>query len=104
MSNFHKENVRLQEAMNADIHKHTGRVWQTPGAQIECDELPKDAHVISTFVMNMTEEKWIVGLQWENKKESSIIFTGVAEFSTLEKLQNTYPQLFELEGTMFTLS
>lgn len=100
MSNFYKENIRLQEAMSMDIQQEV-RVWETPGAQVQDSDLPKDAKVSETFVSKQDDYCWKVGMNWTIEGDLNSYTGTVAEFSTLEELQSQFPQLFELEGNLF---
>ena len=68
MSSFYKENIRLQEAMSMDIQQKLRvwevRIWETPGAQVQGDDLPKGAKVSETFVMKLDDYCWKVGMNW----------------------------------------
>lgn len=100
-----KEHVRLEEAMTMDIEQPC-RVWSVSGLHVEDEDIPKDANVKSTIVAKSFDgERWAVGVDFSTVSDDNTVpnyFIGtIAEFSSLEELRKTFPQLFELEGELF---
>lgn len=93
------EKVRLEKAMTMELKQHF-RTWQISGLPIEYKYIPEGANVEYTIVMpNYERSIFSVGVQFTSNKETYIY--NVAEFSSLEEMQKTFPHLFELEGDLY---
>ena len=120
MSYYEQDNIKLHEAMTMEL-KQTLRVWSVPGIHVEVEKLPENATNIKTLAAKCSDGNFAVAVEWTAKEETkpdvessklSLSFDkGPGEYmkrvarkiSTLEELQNKFPQLFELEGFLFAL-
>lgn len=91
-----KDDIRLKDAMTLPLN-HQIRSWDVPGLQVDVDELQPNATVTRTVVMKDPDTNYQLGISW-NINGDKRCFGVIAEFSTLEELQDKYPQLFELDG------
>lgn len=118
MSYYEQDNIKLHEAMTMEL-KQTVRVWSIPGIHVEVEKLPENATDIKTLASKISGGTFAVAVEWTVEKETKpdvgfsklLVFSdqGTGEYmkvvarriSTLEELQNKFPQLFELEGSLF---
>ena len=97
---YHEKNIRLQEAMTKEL-KNPMRVWSVDGIHAETQGLPENAKVKETFVMKAGREKYTLGFNVETHECYESATAKVGEFHSLEELKEKYPNLFEMEGTLF---
>lgn len=101
MSNFTKENVKLREAMTMNLEQEF-RSWSVDGLQIDPkDYFPEDVNsenVSFTAIMKKPDGKF--ELQIYNKTTEPIGGYG-KDFSSLEEIEEKYPNLFELDGYFY---
>lgn len=121
MSIYWQNKVKLQEAMTMDL-KQTIRVWLIYGLHINVEGVPENIIYVQTMVIKSSENNnFAVAVQWTTKEDrnSSVENAGpfylplpeellsytkvVARISTLEELKDKFPQLFEMEGSLFAL-
>ena len=118
MSVYQRGNIKLQDALSMDIEQST-RIWFVLGLHINIDDIPKDATGIRTLVLKTSNSTIAVTVEWFAKKKFDVNLVDkfflpydeglkhymklVANVSKIEELQNTFPQLFELEGYLYAL-
>lgn len=101
MANFHKDNISLSEALTMDL-PHVVRTWGVPGLQVQSKEIPANANVDHSFVMNHKDSKTCVGVMYTLQGERSVYMRSIAEYPKLdiEKLEKDFPGLFKLTGNL----
>lgn len=100
---MHQDNIRLHEAMTQEL-KHRVRVWDIPGLQVEVQGLPENAIVSATAVMKSRTRDYQLLVNYNIAGDKGSYTREVTTFSTLEELQEKYPQLFELEGQLYAFA
>ena len=105
MLSYDQESIKLREAMNASFENGI-RVWEVLGIYLDVNKLPENATDGKTFVMMFSDKSFALGISL-NIEGDLWIFSNLdlyTEISTLEELQETYPQLFELDRRLYTLA
>ena len=118
MSVYQRGNIKLQDALSMDIEQST-RIWFVLGLHIDVEGIPQDATGIRTLVIKTSNGTIAVAIDWFAKKKTDIKVADefflpydeglkhymkiVTKVSKIEELQNTFPQLFELEGYLDAL-
>lgn len=121
MSTYWQNKVKLQESMTMD-HKQTIRLWSIYGLHIDVVGIPENIIYVQTMIIKSSEHKnFAVAVQWTTKEdrnstvenvgpfylplpEEHLSYTKVvARISTLEELKDKFPQLFEIDGSLFAL-
>ena len=100
--NFEQENIRLRDAMTIPLEQKI-RSWSVRGLQVDIDELQPNATVTGTVVMKEPDTNYQLGIRWNINDDTRRIGV-IAEFSTLEELQEKHPQLFELDGRLYAFA
>ena len=121
MSIYWQNKVKLQEAMTMDL-KQTIRVWLISGLHIDVEGIPENIISVQTIVIKSSENNNLaVAVQWTTKEDRNFTVENIGPFylplpeehlsytkvvariSTLEELNDKFPQLFEMEGSLFAL-
>ena len=118
MSFYQQDNIKLQEALTMDVEQSL-RIWYVTGLYAKVEDIPENATRIKTLVLKTSNGIFAVAVEWFAKKkvdsknvnkfflpydEGWKNYTKlVAKFSKIEELQNTFPQIFELEGYLYAL-
>ena len=118
MSIFQRDNIKLQDALSIDIEQ-SNRIWFVLGLHIDIEDIPENATGIRTLVVKTSNGTIAVVIEWFAKKKLDIKVADefflpydeglkhymkiVTKVSKIEELQNTFPQLFELEGYLDAL-
>ena len=102
MASYHKDNISLYEAMTMKL-PYVTRVWDIPGLQVQDKNIPDNAKVDRTFVMNHTDSKTTVGVEYTLEGDKSCYMASVAEYPAfnLERLREEFPVLFKLTGNLY---
>ena len=95
-----QECIRLREAMNQG-KEHLVSTWRVSGLHVEDEDIPTDADIHMTFVIKTPNKPYSVGVNFTEKGASSSSMGIVAEFSTLEEMEERMPNLFKLVGTLY---
>ena len=118
MSIYQRGNIKLQDALSIDIEQNI-RIWFVLGIHIDVEGIPQDATGIRTLVVKTSNGTIAVTVEWFARKKLDVGIVDkfflpydeglkhymklVAKVSKIEELQNTFPQLFELEGYLDAL-
>ena len=118
MSVYQRSNIKLQDALSMDIEQNI-RIWFILGLHINIEDIPENATGIRTLVVKTSNGTIAVTVEWFAKKKLDVNLIDkfflpyderlkhcmkiVAKVSEIEELQNTFPQLFELEGYLYAL-
>lgn len=97
--NFEQENIRLSDAMTQPL-KQNIRSWSVQGLQVDIDELQPNVTVTGTVVMKAPDTNYQLFIRCNINGDDRRLGI-IAEFSTLEELQEKHPHLFKLEGRLF---
>lgn len=100
---MNEENIKLQEAMTKPIGKRV-RTWIVSGKHVEDADITEEYTVERTFVMKAEDRGYQVGVEMTKEGDKGLHVGNVAEISTLEELQENFPQLFELKGELFAFA
>ena len=100
---MHQDNIRLHEAMTQEL-KHRVRVWDVPQLQVEVQGLPENSTVTTTAVMKSITRDYQLLVNYNIAGDKGSYTREIATFSTLEELQEKYPQLFELDGYLYAFA
>ena len=96
MSTNNQNDIKLQDAMTMALAQGV-RIWRVPGIRIKPENLPQNATIQNTFVMQSFNDNWYAGLEWVVEGHSGIYMTSILECSSLQELLDKVPELFELE-------
>ena len=118
MSVYQRSKIKLQDALSIDIEQNN-RIWFVLGLHIDIEDIPENATGIRTLVVKTSNGTIAVTVEWFAKKKPDIKVVDefflpydeglkhyikiVTKVSKIEELQNTFPQLFELEGYLDAL-
>ena len=118
MSVYQRSKIKLQDAMSIDIEQ-SNRIWFVLGLHIDIEDIPENATGIRTLVVKTSKGIIAVAVDWFAKENIDIKVANefflpydeglkhymkiVSKVSKIEELQNTFPQLFELEGYLDAL-
>jgi len=94
------ENTRLRNAMSKG-NDYVVSTWHIPGLHIQAQNLPCEAEIDMTFVIKCSNGPYQLGLIWEIDNGTTTYQRVFEEFSTLDEMQQKYPGLFELIGTLY---
>ena len=88
MSNEHKDNLKLQEALNMDTMRR-GRKWKCLGIHVEVGDIPKNTTDHKTTVKILSNLRIAVAVEWTVQKfEGPKTYIKVVEvFFSPEELQ-----------------
>lgn len=103
---MYKEHITLQTALTMPLNQ-SFRLWEVPGLHISVKNLPGGATVLKTFVMQLCNHYMTIGIEFTLSGDLGTSFgniSGIAKASSLEELRKEFPQLFELEGTLYAFS
>jgi len=103
MVSYHHDHIKLQEAMTMEL-KQNFREWDISGLHVEDEDIPKDANVSTTFVMQFPNGLIKLGIFWKVENDMFPHSSIIAEVSKLEELQKKFPHLFELEGSLYAFA
>ena len=99
----HERNIKLEEAMTRDLTQSV-RVWYLQGLHVQDEAIPENANVQTTFVLKYPEGNFHLGIQWTVKGDFMTRSGAVAEVSRLDELKEKFPNLFDLEGSLYAFA
>lgn len=97
---MYQKNVRLHEAMTSS----SVSIWEVSGLQVKLDDISENISQFKTFVMKLSDDHYLVGVEGKDNDDTAVFMQNVAEFSTLEGMQKLFPHLFELDGDLYVIS
>ena len=97
---MYQKNVRLHEAMTSS----SVSIWEVSGLQVKLDDISENISRFKTFVMKLSDDHYLVGVEGKDNDDTAVFMQNVAEFSTLERMQELFPHLFELDGDLYVIS
>ncbi len=97
---MYQKNVRLHEAMTSS----SVSIWEVSGLQVKLDDISENISRFKTFVMKLSDNHYLVGVEGKDNDDTAVFMQNVAEFSTLERMQELFPHLFELDGDLYVIS
>lgn len=97
---MYQKNVRLHESMTSN----SVSIWEISGLQVELNDIPENIPKFKTFVMKLSDDHYLVGVEGKDNDDTAVFMQNVAEFSTLEGMQKLFPHLFELDGDLYVIS
>ena len=95
--------LRLEEGMKRTLeYNHSFRLWVTSGLPIDIKFMAGKESITNIYVSKNLKDingKFNLGVII-NQKGTGFI-EEISEFSSLQELKDMYPQLFEVDGTLF---
>ena len=91
--------IKLKDAMTREIDFRC-RSWTVSGNKID-EDIPENEIIEETIVNKHYDGTLSVLFKGYDEKNKSSYVKRIAQFSTLEELQEKYPQLFELVGQLY---
>ena len=120
MSVYQRGKIKLQDALSMDIEQSL-RMWFVPGLHVDVEDVPENAKDIRTVVAKISNGTTAVLVEWSVKEKINVeninkfflplnfdeglkrYMKIIAKVSKFEELQNTFPQLFEMDGYLYSL-
>lgn len=101
MKVYHEDNILLQDAMTKELPSNPEvRFWNIPGLHVEA-LIPDSVQIEKTFVRKSRTNTFFLGVEWTMEGDLGDYIGVVAEFSSLEKLKDNFPKIFEVKGELF---
>ena len=97
---MYQKNVRLHESMTSS----SVSIWEVSGLQVKLDDISENISQFKTFVIKLSDDHYLVGVEGKEDDDTAVFMQNVAEFSTLEGMQKLFPHLFELDGDLYVIS
>ena len=100
MSSYNQEHIKLQDAMTMEL-KQGIRVWEVSGIHINEKNIPEWITISKTFVSKSYNGNMMIGIEWTIMGDNSTYFSRITRVSSLEEIQDKFPNLLELEGILY---
>lgn len=98
--------LRLEEGMKKTFeYNHSFRLWVTPGLPIDIKFIVGKENITNIYVSKNLKDiynKCYLGVIID--QNGTRFIEELSEFSSLRELKEIYPQLFEVDGTLFLFS
>ena len=100
MDKKHFEQIPLEVAMTMDL-PYNWRIWEVAGFHVSIPkDIPKNAENKRTSIQKTREGNFSIIIYWKEKQKET--WRQICTFSELKEMKDTFPKLFELEGSFLT--